>query len=100
MEVIWTPRALDSLEGIHQYIARDNPDAAARFVTRLFDRGERVGFAPRAGRVVPEFARQELREVLEGNYRIVYEVAADSVFILFVFEGHRQLRASDITGDE
>jgi plasmid stabilization system protein ParE len=46
---------------------------------------------PRAGRVVPEVGREDVREVLVGNYRIVYEVRSAEIRILTVFEGHRSL---------
>ena len=46
---------------------------------------------PLAGRVVPERADQEVREVLVRNYRIVYRVHSDAIHVLTVFEGHRLL---------
>jgi plasmid stabilization system protein ParE len=44
--------------------------------------------APLAGRTVPEFLREDIRELIEGNYRIVYQVFSDRLVILNVFEGH------------
>ena len=32
--------------------------------------------------------RDEIRELIEGNYRIVYQVFEDRLVILTVFEGH------------
>ena len=45
-----------------------------------------------AGRIVPEFERRDIREVLFRNYRIVYRVKEDQILILTVFEGHRLLK--------
>ncbi len=48
---------------------------------------------PRAGRIVPELGREDIREVLEGTYRIVYQIKGSTIDVLVVFEGHRLLRA-------
>lgn len=64
------------------------------------DRAESVLGAPRAGRIVPEFGEDDLRELIERNYRIVYRVRPEAIHIVFVFEGHRLLRASDVDDDE
>jgi len=45
--------------------------------------------APLAGRRVPELSRDDIREMIEGKYRIVYQVFADRLVVLTVFEGHR-----------
>ena len=46
---------------------------------------------PHSGRVVPEFAQEDIREVIVGNYRIVYRIEAKDVVVLTVFEGHKLL---------
>jgi len=45
--------------------------------------------------MVPEFSREDIRELLEGNYRIVYQVAKDRLVVLTVFEGHRLFPVKD-----
>ena len=47
-----------------------------------------LSHAPLAGRKVPEFSREDIRELIEGNYRIVYQAFSDRLVILTVFEGH------------
>lgn len=47
---------------------------------------------PRAGRVVPELRVDSIREVFQGNYRIVYRLRELEIEILTVFEGHQLLR--------
>jgi plasmid stabilization system protein ParE len=51
---------------------------------------------PQVGRVVPELANQEVREVLVRNYRIVYRVHSDAIHVLTVFEGHRLFPQDEI----
>jgi addiction module RelE/StbE family toxin len=89
--VEWTDRALRDLEEIRAYIGRDDPVAADRWTSRLVDRVERAARVPLAGRVVPEFQRDDLREVSLRTYRIVYGVQTEAILVLTIFEGHRLL---------
>ena len=88
--VSWTHRALADLEGIHDYIARDNPAAASKWVSRILATAGKVAMAPFAGRRVPEIGRDDVREVFLRTYRIVYRVNGKRCEILTVFEGHRR----------
>ena len=67
------------------------------FVAKLIERGDSVAPFPLVGRRLPELESNEIREVLEGNYRIVYRITHERIEILTVFEGHRQLPTKDIT---
>jgi len=83
------PRALRDLGAIRRYIARDDPVAARRWVSRLEQRAQQAAAAPMAGRVVPELENPTVREVLLKSYRIVYRVLDSELHVLTVFEGHR-----------
>jgi len=85
----WTERALADLRAIDDYIAADNPAAAERWVGRLIAKVEAAARLPLAGRVVPEKARTDVREVFLRTYRIVYRVRERGILVLTVFEGHR-----------
>ena len=89
MKLYWTETAKQDLQAIRRYIANDNPVEAKRWVQRLRERTRNALHAPLAGRAVPEFSREDIRELIEGNYRIVYQVFADRLVILTVFEGHQ-----------
>ncbi|MCC5605599.1 type II toxin-antitoxin system RelE/ParE family toxin [Nostoc sp. CHAB 5834] len=91
-EVIWTSQALTDLEAIGNFIARDAPSFAQVFVDRVFQSVERLQQFPLSGRVVPEIAQEDIREIIFGNYRIVYLVSNDQVNILTVFHSSRQLK--------
>jgi toxin ParE1/3/4 len=91
--VQWSARAAKDLEAIGAYIAQDNPRVAFQFVEGLIARGDALAEAPLIGRMVPEFGRPDTREVISGNYRIVYRVIQGKVYVLTVFEGHRKLGA-------
>ena len=96
MKLQWTDRARRDLLQIGQYIARDNPAAARRWIERLRDKARGASRAPLAGRVVPELGRDSVREIFLGNYRLIYILRKDVVTVLTVFEGHRLLRNNDI----
>jgi toxin ParE1/3/4 len=87
--IYWTSRALSDLEAIGDYIARDNPAAAERWVMRLIAVAENAAITPLAGRRVPELGRDDVRETSLRTYRIVYRVTGEQFEILTVFEGHR-----------
>ena len=89
MKLLWTETAKSDLISIRRYIARNNPANATRWIKRLRTNAGNVLHAPYSCRKVPEFNKNDLREALEGNYRIVYLVPPGAVTILTIFEGHR-----------
>ena len=96
MKLFWTETAKRDLIAIRQYISADNPTAAKKWVDRLRQRVRNSLQAPLAGRMVPELAREDIRELIEGNYRIVYQVLDDRIVVLTVFEGHQLLKQGKI----
>jgi plasmid stabilization system protein ParE len=89
VRVRWTDQALARLADIEDLVAADDPAAALALVVRLIERGESLAEFPRRGRRVPELPESGLRELVAGNYRLVYRARAGRVEILTVFEGHR-----------
>jgi len=100
VRVLWTEQAFARLAEIETYIAADDPEVARRLVARLIGRASRLAKTPHMGRWVPELPESKLRELLEGNYRIVYRVRGRTVQVLTVFEGHRRFPASDLSDKE
>lgn len=88
--VHWTPEALARLEDIEAYIAQVSPSVAKDVVAQLLARARQLETAPRSGRQIQEYARTDLREVLERPYRLIYRVTAERVEILTVMH-YRQL---------
>lgn len=93
--LVWAETALSDLEAIGEFIARDDPAAAQRWVRKLMATARATTRAPFGGRRVPEVGRDDVREVFLKRYRIVYRVSAASCEVLTVFEGHRLLRLVD-----
>lgn len=96
MKILWSPLALDQVQEIAEHIARDKPGAARRWAEGVFRAADHLGVSPKRGRVVPEIGREEIRELLHGNYRIIYRVEKDSVSILTVRHGRRLLDKGEI----
>ncbi|AFZ24316.1 addiction module toxin, RelE/StbE family [Cylindrospermum stagnale PCC 7417] len=72
--VNWTSQALADLEAIGDFISRDAPSFAQVFVNRAFQAVERLENFPYLGRLVPEISQDNIREIIFGSYRIVYQV--------------------------
>lgn len=96
MKVFWTEQAWARLSEIEAFIARDNPAAAVKLIDRLVERGEALAHHPERGRKLPEMPRAGFRELVVGNYRLVYRATSSAIEILTVFEGHRLVREGEL----
>ena len=96
MRVRWSPLASIRLIEIEEYIAEDNPAAAQRLVEGLVDSARKLSTHPKRGKQLPELPGSLYRELVVGNYRIVYRITANAIDILTVFEGHRLLRLDEL----
>jgi toxin ParE1/3/4 len=86
-EIRWTSEAATWLEDIHDYIAQDNPSAAARVVQGIYDRVQSLGEFPDLGQKYRSEPEGDVRILLFGHYRIAYlrSTAKEVVDILGVF---------------
>jgi toxin ParE1/3/4 len=84
MKAAWTQKALLRLQQIHDHIAFDQPINANNFVDRLTRKADLIASAPHAGKVVPQYAREDIREVYEGEYRIIYRIRSNRIDVLTV----------------
>ena len=87
MSILWTATAVGHLAAIHEYISQTSPFYADRMVQRIFARGPQLVTFPDSGRQVPEVGRPEIREVIEGPYRVIYRVSGPQVAVLAVVHG-------------
>ena len=93
VKLIWTDQAINDLGDIGDYIAENSEKYAKLTVKKLFERTDILKTFPQAGRVVPEKNEGNVRELIEGNYRIIYEiVSADQIDILTVYHSARDLK--------
>lgn len=88
-EVRWTGQAVGDLQAIRRYIARDSPQYGRLVAERLFEATSRLEAFPRSGRIVPELDQDDVREIIVGEYRIVYRLESDAVTLLTIFRSSR-----------
>jgi len=62
-------------------------------VDRLTRRSQQIAEFPFSGRRVPEYDVDQIREVIEGSFRIIYHIKADQIDVLAVIHG-----AMDVLG--
>jgi len=93
MTVVFTRRALRDLDLIYEYIAADSPVYAHRQIERLISRASQISQFPQSGRRVPECDLSDLREIIEGNYRIIYRLNPNKMRcdVLTIFHAARLL---------
>jgi addiction module RelE/StbE family toxin len=91
MKVFWTETAVNHLSSIYNYISQNSPQYAQRLVERLTRRSEQIANFPFSGRIVPEFETEQIREVIEGSYRIIYYIKPDQIDVIAVLHAARNI---------
>lgn len=87
----WTEKALADVLGIYDYIAAQGPGYADALCERLFARPQQLVEHPLSGSVVPEYGREDIRELVVHSFRIIYRVVGSEALILTVVHGSRLL---------
>ena len=92
-QIVWTETAARDLEQAAEHIALDSPRYAAAFVREVQTAARSLSELAGRGRIVPEFSRRDIRELLVRNYRLVYHLSRDVVTIIGFIHGARDLGA-------
>ena len=89
----WTPQSKNDLISIAEFIAKDSRKFARIQIRRIRERAQQLINFPDSGRIVPEVDNPRIREVIIGNYRIIYLLASDErIDIITVHHSSRILR--------
>nr|WP_322624115.1 type II toxin-antitoxin system RelE/ParE family toxin [uncultured Flavobacterium sp.] len=92
-EIKWTDQALYDIENIAEYIAKDSEYYASVQVERFFEATEILHSHPESGRIVPEIKNADIREIILGNYRIIYKIInASLIDILTIHHSSKSMR--------
>jgi len=91
-QVVWTEPALNDLDAIADYIALENPAAAAELVRRVFAHVEQLEAHPESGSKPAELGRSRYRQIVEPPCRVFYRFDGERVFVLYVMRAERLLR--------
>ena len=84
MKIFWSPLAVERLEEIYEYISNDNVSAAQNLIENIFEKVESLVNNSQRGRIVPESNREDILELFEGEYRIIYKLESKKLFILSI----------------
>lgn len=96
-EIIWSEPALSDLDAIADYIALENPAAAAELVKRVVGHVEQLAKHPESGSHPQELTRSRYRQIVEPPCRVFYRYDGQRVFILHVMRSERLLRKGQLT---
>ncbi len=97
MKILWSPLAVDRVAEIAEYIAQDNPVVAESWINTIFKKVEELKAFPESGRIVPETRNRAIRELIYGNYRIIYRLEEKRLSVLTVRHGKQILPVDEIT---
>jgi plasmid stabilization system protein ParE len=91
MKVRWLLEAYSDLHNIRDYIASNSPLTADKFVIDLYDSiSKQLAQFPRLGRVIPELDNPNRREIIYGNYRVMYRIRDNLIEVQSVIHSKRE----------
>ena len=90
--IVWSSRAAQDLDSITEYIAADSPAYAGVVLKNIVNQTRMLARFPQAGRKVPEFDDENVRELVVYSYRIIYRLQNDEALIVAVIHGKRVLQ--------
>ena len=91
MKVNWTQKSRHRLQQLYDYIAEDQPPNAIRFIDQITRRVQVLAEHPRSGKKVSKYQRDDIREIYEGRYRIIYRILPERIDILTIRHSARLL---------
>jgi toxin ParE1/3/4 len=89
--VEWSPRAINDVDEIAAYIARDSAAYASTVVKKILDAADALENFPMMGRMVPEFQDPAIRERIVFSYRLIYRIDQSIVTVLTIAHGKQIL---------
>ncbi len=96
MKIFWTPLATERLESIFDYISKEDSTAAYKMIDKIFKKVESLAKYPERGRKVPETNREDIREIFENSFRIIYRVGPKRIYILSIRNFKQLLAEKDL----
>ncbi len=94
--VTWSSKAIEDVDAIAAYIARDSSSYAAAVVRKILDTTRQLQQDPLAGSSIAESADSNLREELAYTYRIIYRIQAETVIVAAIVHSKRLLGMSQV----
>jgi plasmid stabilization system protein ParE len=95
VKIVWTEISILDLKEIFDFIAEDSVRYATITTNKIYQSVQMITGNPYLGRIVPEFNEKLIRELIEGNYRIIYRIKSEfQVDILRVYHSARLLKSN------
>lgn len=94
--IVWTMRAADEYGAAIEYVAQDAPIAAKRLAQRIMQRIRSLRRFPDSGGFLPEDDSHTYRQLIEGNYRIIYRRQKDAAIVASIYHAARRLNPDDL----
>jgi toxin ParE1/3/4 len=93
VKINWSRKSTRDLENIYKYIAKNSLFFANKTRQKLYQRTQILKDFPEIGKIVPEFELEPIRELIEGNYRIIYKISNPNLIeIVTIWHSSRDLR--------
>lgn len=92
--VIWSSKAVEDVDAIATYIARDSPSYAAAVVSKILEITRQLTTSPLTGAIVSEFSDSTIREKCAYTYRVIYRIDGEAVTVAAVIHTKRLLGLS------
>ncbi len=89
--VAWSPRAVEDLEAIAEYISPDSAAYASAVLRTILSTARNLSNFPHSGRVVPEINDESIREWFAYSYRVIYRIEDEGITIAAIVHGRRLL---------
>ena len=89
-QIIWSPESFEHLNEIAEFIAKASPENAAHTVENIIKKVIQLKNNPESGRIIPEFNKNNRREIFHGSYRIMYEINDSVIEVTAVIHGARK----------
>jgi toxin ParE1/3/4 len=97
LKIIWSPLAIQKISEYADIIALDKPMVVEKWTEDIFDSIQRLSVLPYSGKIVAEIGQKDLREVFNGNYRVIYKILSNEIHILTVRHRRQLLNEKDLT---
>ena len=95
LAVVWSPEAVEDLNAIIAYIAKDSRFYSKAVANKILTVAKGLPEHPYIGRVVPELGKQQIRERFVYSYRLIYEINTDNILIVALIHGKRLLEIGE-----
>jgi plasmid stabilization system protein ParE len=96
VKIVWSPLAIERAYEEAQFIAEDKPEAALRWLDKLFEATDRLEMFPESGSIVPEITLPEYRQIIYRSHRVIYRIEKNQVSILTVRSSSQQLKRAEV----